>query len=142
MKKAQQAFTLIELMIVVAIIGILAMIAMPAYQRYVIRAQVAEGLNLSGPLKVGVAEFYEINGAFPANNSEAALAIPASYTGSYVTSISINGAVISILYGNDANSEIAGSAIEITATPNLGSMTWVCASAGIISDNYLPSSCR
>ena len=142
MKKAQQAFTLIELMIVVAIIGILAAIAMPAYQRYVIRAQIAEGLNLSGPLKVGVTDFYENNGVFPANNSEAALETPASYTGSYVTSISISGAVISILYGNAANAEINGSAVNITATPYQGSMTWVCASAGVISDNHLPSSCR
>ena len=143
MKKAQQAFTLIELMIVVAIIGILAMIAMPAYQRYLVRAQVAEGLNLVGPVKAAVAEFYEQRGTFPANNTEAALEIPSSYTGAYVASISVNDSgVIAILYGNDANAEISGSAINITATPNLGSMTWVCASAGVISDTYLPSSCR
>ncbi len=108
MKKAQQGFTLIELMIVVAIIGILAMVAMPAYSRYLVRAQVAEGLNLSGPLKVGVVEFYEMNGAFPANNSEAALEPPASYTGSYVSTITVNGAVNSVLYGNNANSQISG----------------------------------
>lgn len=142
MRKAQKGFTLIELMIVVAIIGILALIAMPAYSRYLVRAQVAEGLNMSGPLKVGVAEFYENNGAFPANNAEAALETPASYTGSYVTSISVNGAVISILYGNDANAVISGSSVTITASSNLGSMSWTCATAGIISETYLPSSCR
>ena len=84
----QQGFTLIEVMIVVAIIGILTMLAMPAYSRYLVRAQVAEGLNLSGPLKVGVAEFFENSGAYPANNTEAALEAPASYAGSYVSSIS------------------------------------------------------
>lgn len=142
MKKAKQGFTLIELMIVVAIIGILALIAMPAYSRYLVRAQVAEGLNLTGPLKVGVADYYEQNGIFPANNAEAALETPANYTGSYVTSISVNGAVISILYGNNAHAEINGSSITVTASSNLGSMSWTCATAGVISETYLPSSCR
>jgi type IV pilus assembly protein PilA len=129
-------------MIVVAIIGILAMIAMPAYQQYLIRAQIAEGLNLSGPVKTAVAEFYEQNGLFPANNAEAALETPASYTGKYVSSISVNGAVISILYGKDANAAINGSSITITAAPDLGSMTWDCATAGLILDSYVPSACR
>ena len=142
MKKAQQGFTLIELMIVVAIIGILALIAMPAYSRYLVRAQVAEGLNLSGPLKVGVADFYEQNGIFPANNADAALEPPANYTGNYVSSISVNGAVISILYGNDAHSEINGSSVTITASSNLGSMSWTCATAVIMSETYLPTACR
>ncbi len=142
MKKAQKGFTLIELMIVVAIIGILALIAMPAYSRYLVRAQVAEGLNLSGPLKVGVAEFYENNGAYPANNAEAALEPPASYTGSYVSSISVNGAVISILYGNNANSQINGLTVTITAFSNRGSMSWTCATGGPLPETYLPSSCR
>jgi type IV pilus assembly protein PilA len=142
MKKAQKGFTLIELMIVVAIIGILALIAMPAYSRYLVRAQIAEGLNLSGPLKVGVTEFFENNGAYPANNAEAALETPASYTGSYVTSITVNGAVISVLFGNKANAQISGLAITITASSNQGSMSWTCASAGPLSDTYLPTSCR
>ncbi len=142
MKRTQQGFTLIELMIVVAIIGILAMIAMPAYQQYLIRAQIAEGLNLSGPVKTAIAEFHEQSGLFPANNAEAALETPASYTGKYVSSISVNGAVITILYGKDANVVISGSTITITAIPNPGSMTWVCATAGLILDSYVPSSCR
>lgn len=142
MKKAQQGFTLIELMIVVAIIGILAMLAMPAYQNYSIRAQVAEGLNLSGPHKIAMAAFHEQQGAFPANNAEAALETPASYAGSYVVSVSVIGPVISILYGNDANAQISGSTVTITALSNLGSISWVCASGGMISDTYLPTACR
>ena len=70
MKKVQQGFTLIELMIVVAIIGILASLAIPAYQSYTIRAQISEGLNLAGPLKNGIATFYNENGTFPADNDE------------------------------------------------------------------------
>ena len=142
MKKAQKGFTLIELMIVVALIGILAMLAMPAYQGYIIRAQIAEGLNLVGPHKAAVGAYYQQAGTWPANNAEAALATASSYSGRYVSSISVNSDVISIFYGNSANVEINGFAVNITATPNTGSMTWVCASAGIISNAYLPPACR
>ena len=142
MKKAQKGFTLIELMIVVALIGILAMIAMPAYQQYLIRAQIAEGLNLVGPHKAAVGAYYQQVGTWPANNSDAALETAASYSARYVSSISVNTGVISIFYGNNANAEISGSAITITATPDSGSMTWVCASAGVISNAYLPPACR
>ena len=76
MKKVQQGFTLIELMIVVAIIGILASLAIPAYQSYTIRAQISEGLSLASPLKNAMASFYHENGSFPADNDEAALETP------------------------------------------------------------------
>ncbi len=142
MKSAEQGFTLIELMIVVAIIGILAMIAIPAYQNYVIRAQVAEGLALSDTVKVAVAEYHEQTGTFPANNSDAALGVPTNYTGSYVDSISVTGAVISIQYGNGANSQINGETVTITAVSNPGSLEWVCATGGTISETHLPTSCR
>jgi len=142
MKKIEQGFTLIELMIVVAIIGILASIAIPAYQSYLIRAQISEGINMSGPFKNAVAAFHKETGVFPVGNADAALDLPASYTGNYVDSISVSGDVISILYGNNANAEINGWTVTITATANEGSMNWACASGGIISDTYLPSSCR
>ena len=135
MKNRQQDFTLIELMIVVAIIGILAMIAVPAYQSYLIRAQVSEGLELSGSLKTAVAEYHSETGSFPANNAEAALESPGSYTGNYVSSITVNGSVISILFGNQANSVINGETLEITAANYVGSLGWTCATGGVISDN-------
>lgn len=142
MKRKQQGFTLIELMIVVAIIGILASMAIPAYQSFTIRAQVAEGLNLSGPLKNAVASFHNDNGAFPVDNADAALEPAASYTGKYTDSIFVTGAVISIQFGNDASAKISGETVTLTAQSNQGSVSWECASGGVILDTYLPSSCR
>ena len=142
MNKAQHGFTLIELMIVVAIIGILALLAIPAYQTYSIRAQIAEGLNLTAPLKTAVASFHSVNGTFPIDNADAALQVAGNYVGKYVDSISVNGAAILIQYGNDANVQISGQTVTLTATNNEGSVSWTCASGGYILEIYLPSSCR
>jgi len=142
MKIVQQGFTLIELMIVVAIIGVLASIAIPAYQRYTIRAQITEGLGLSGPFKPAIVEFHNNNGAFPADNTAAGLAAPGDYAGKYVSSITVNGPVVSIQYGNSANAHINGRIVTITAIDNLGSIRWDCSSGGAILDEYLPSACR
>ncbi len=142
MKQIQHGFTLIELMIVVAIIGILASIAIGSYQSYSVRAQVSEGLSMSGPLKKGVAAFVNENGSFPTDNADAALQTAADYAGTYVDSISVNGAVISILFGNDASARISGETVTLTAANNQGSVSWTCATGGVISETYLPSACR
>lgn len=141
MKKVHQGFTLIELMIVVAIIGILAAMAIPAYQGYSIRAQISEGFVLSGPVTTAVTAFYEQLGRFPVDNAEAALESPTTYSGQYVESIFVNGADISIQYGNKANLEISGWSVILTGTGSESRMIWACKSDGIIPDNYLPSSC-
>jgi type IV pilus assembly protein PilA len=144
MKKVQQGFTLIELMIVVAIIGILAAIAIPAYQDYTIRAQVSEGLNLSGGAKVSVTEYFQDRGAFPPDNSTAGLADAAEINGKYVSAGTVGNAngVITVTYGSGANAKIAGSDLLLTAgNTGGGSITWTCSSADIES-KHLPASCR
>jgi type IV pilus assembly protein PilA len=142
MQNEQQGFTLIELMIVVAIIGILAAIAIPAYQDYTIRSQVSEGLSLSSAAKTAVVEFYQDRGFFPADNFEAGLEVATSIKGKYVTSVAAGGAVVTITYGNDAHAIIAAQTVTLTAFDNTGSVDWVCASGGFIQGNHLPASCR
>ena len=140
--KKQQGFTLIELMIVVAIIGILAAIAIPAYQDYTIRAQVSEGLTLSGGAKAAVAEFRMDSGNWPSDNAGAGLSLAASITGKYTATVSVTDNVISVLYGGDANATyLSGKTVTMTAADNAGSVSWTCASANV-ANKHLPAACR
>jgi type IV pilus assembly protein PilA len=136
MKKMQQGFTLIELMIVVAIIGILAAIAIPAYQDYTIRAQVAEGMNLAAAGKAAVAETYLNTGIAPLNRAGAGMSANAVDTqGKYVASLNVTSGEIIIIYGNDAHNNINGAANgTLVLTPHLSpdqSVIWECGLAGI-----------
>jgi len=142
--KKQQGFTLIELMIVVAIIGILAAIAIPAYQDYTIRAQVSEGLNLSGGAKAAVTEYYQDRGSMPADNTEAGLAAEDEIQGKYVDEVLVTAGVIAVQYGNEAHQVISGQHLELTPdTTNPGSVAWDCATAGAeIENKHLPAACR
>ena len=144
-KQVQKGFTLIELMIVVAIIGILAAIAIPAYQDYTIRAQVSEGMSLASGAKTALAEFYNQRGQFPDSNASAGLATNTSITGQYVTQVDVNGAngtgIIEVTFGNQANNNISGDTLEFSAIANAGSVDWICGSTNIES-KYRPTSCR
>jgi len=158
MKSVQKGFTLIELMIVVAIIGILAAIAIPAYQDYTIRSQVTEGLNLASDLKAAVAETFAQTGRWPADN--AAIGMDGVKSGKYVTDVSVNTGTIDITYGGtQANSNISGKHLALRPTVSAnGDVIWNCgykatvgsdptsgAAASVTTDvtaKYLPASCR
>jgi type IV pilus assembly protein PilA len=125
MRKLHQGFTLIELMIVVAIVAILAAIALPAYQDYTIRSQVTEGPIVSAGLRVAVREFFGDRGTWPTDN--ASLGLNNTIGGTYVADVSNTSGVITIIYGNNANSKIVGSTLGIGAAANSnGDIAWVC----------------
>lgn len=130
MKTLQKGFTLIELMIVVAIIGILAAIAIPAYQDYTIRAQVSEGLTLASDIKAGIAEFSAQTGAWPQDLIEAGLgsaAAAANKSGRYVSGIDVVDGTITITYGRDANDRIDTLTLAMQPVVNdNGDVVWVC----------------
>jgi type IV pilus assembly protein PilA len=142
--KKQQGFTLIELMIVVAIIGILAAIAIPAYQDYTIRAQVSEGLNLSGGAKAAVTEYFQDRGTMPADNAIAGLAANTDIQGKYVAQVNVAAGIIAVTYGNSAHAVITGARLTLTPdTGNAGSVQWICATgAPVIENKHLPAACR
>ncbi len=129
--------------ILIPIIGILAAIAIPAYQDYTLRAQVAEGLSLAGPAKVAVAEYYEDNGSLPANNTEAGLAEPGEYNGNYVQSVSIdNGDVVVTYGGGQANSYLQGATLVQFPEVGEGRMEgWGCYSEDL-PPKWVPAACR
>ena len=143
MKKNMQGFTLIELMIVVAIIAILAAIALPAYQDYVARSQVSEAMSLSSGVKTAVAEFYSDRGAWPGTNAAAGVAPAASINGKYVVSTTVGGnGVITSLFrpAGSVSAKIAGGNFTLSPTDAGGSIRWAC--GGSIADKFKPSSCR
>ncbi len=159
-------FTLIELMIVVAIIGILAAIAIPAYQNYTVRAQVTEGINMGAHAKTRVQESFLNRGQAPADRVTAGLSTNATDTsGKYVASVDVSNGVLIVTFGNEANAAITGLTFTMTPyeTPGLG-VVWRCGLANApagsqlmgtagggnvaayvaptVPIQYLPSSCR
>jgi type IV pilus assembly protein PilA len=142
MKKYQQGFTLIELMIVIAILGILMAIAIPAYQDYTVRAKVSEGMNVAGAAKLAVAETYQTKGTWPVAQADAGLPNAASINGNNLTSVTVANGKVTIAYRNEP--KINTSVLVLSPSFVGGSVTWNCkAAAGTtVAQKYLPSACR
>ncbi|HFC0523706.1 TPA: pilin [Neisseria gonorrhoeae] len=163
MNTLQKGFTLIELMIVIAIVGILAAVALPAYQDYTARAQVSEAILLAEGQKSAVTEYYLNNGEWPKDNASAGVASASTIKGKYVQSVTVaNGVVTAQMKSDGVNKEIKGKKLSLWAKRQDGSVKWFCGQPvkrdnaddpndavkddadanGKISTKHLPSTCR
>ncbi|GGY15932.1 pilin [Rhodanobacter panaciterrae] len=141
-QRISAGFTLIELMIVVAIIAILAAIAIPAYQDYLIRAQVSEGMVLASGAKAAVWDYVSNTGEFPPSNQSAGIAKDTSIIGSYVSSVDVTNGVIKVLFnGPKANSQISNQYLVLSPISHAGSIAWTC-TPSTLDGKYLPTTCR
>jgi len=143
MNRKQQGFTLIELMIVVAIIAILAAIAIPLYLNYTAQAEGSEATVLSDGAKTAIVQYYNENGSFPPSNQSAGIANKASITGKYVAQVQITNGVITATFKQTGVAKpIQGQTLTLSPYANGGSVAWTCKVASSTMFKYVPSTCR
>ncbi|MBO7081267.1 MAG: pilin [Neisseriaceae bacterium] len=145
MKTMQKGFTLIELMIVVAIIAILAAIALPAYQDYTRRSRVTEGLSLAAGSKTAVAEYFSSHSEWPSSNSAAGLAEAGQIKGNAVNKVEVGGeeddGVITVTFNEKVAGKGSTATIILSPSETSGSFAWDC-KGGSLDPKYRPSECR
>ncbi|EIC21267.1 pilin [Thiorhodovibrio frisius] len=140
-KQIQKGFTLIELMIVVAIIGILAAIAIPAYQDYVARAQMSEAFSLASGSKTAVVEFWSREGGWPTGNASAGLATNTAISGKYVAQVDVSGGpIVATMQATGVSAGIQGETLTLSPVTTAGAVEWVCTSSA--DAKYIPGNCR
>ena len=138
-----KGFTLIELMIVVAIIGILAAIAIPAYQDYTVRAKVSEGLNLSSAAKVAISERFQDTGTMPTSNAEAGVPTNTSIIGNHVGRVTVTDpGIITAQFKTLGAGVATGESIVLTPTNTVGAIAWACSHSAGLTNAQVPAQCR
>lgn len=143
MHRESKGFTLIELMIGVAIVSILAAIAIPAYQDALIRTQVTEGISIAGTARAAVWEYASSHGELPMSNPDAGLPDPADISSKYVSQVEVSASGIEVAFGKEVNNAIDGATIVIrpSLAADASAVNWSCAH-GTLSPKYRPTSCR
>jgi type IV pilus assembly protein PilA len=137
--KKMRGFTLVELMVVLAVIGVLAAIALPAYADYTKRAYVVEGFALTSAVKAGVANYWAYHGSYPADNAEAGLPNASSISGKAVSGVEIVAGVITVSFNDKVDS---GATLLLTPNVTGGSLTWDCTRGGSMEAKWAPPNCR
>jgi len=142
--RLQGGFSLIELMIVVGIIGMLAGLAVPAYQDFTTRSRVVEGAAAASALRASIADFYMTWATLPANNASAGMGTAASYATNYVQSITVSNGIITVSFNALGVGVTAGDAIAWVPSPtSVGALNWDCSGAGTtMARTYRPAICR
>ncbi len=143
-KQAQKGFTLIELMIVVAIIGILAAVAIPAYNDYTVRAKVSEGIGFAAAAKTSVSEYYQAMGNMPSSATQAGLG--SSITSQYVSALTYSGSgtsgVVTVAFNAIGGDVTAGDTLVFTGLGRPNGVDWACDTGGTLAQKYRPANCR